>query len=66
MAYTDRLYDLAHACVQAAHEVDDTETAALLLESAHRFLERANPELAMLKKLDLAEFNRRQLSAFQH
>jgi hypothetical protein len=34
MADHDRLHTLAHACFQAALNVDDTDTAALLLESA--------------------------------
>jgi hypothetical protein len=43
MADADRLQTLAQACVQAAHDVEDTDTAAMLLESARRFLERGNP-----------------------
>jgi hypothetical protein len=42
----DRLHTLARACVQAAHEAEDTETAVMLLESAHRFLNRTNPDFA--------------------
>jgi hypothetical protein len=66
MADADRLQALAQACVQAALTVDDTDTAALLLESAHRFLERANPELAVLLA-DIRASNRRQIYAgFEH
>ena len=43
----------------------------MLLESAHRFLERADPELAKLntdiQEFNIQEFNRRRLyGAFQH
>ena len=48
MADADRLQTLAYACVQAAHDVEDTDTAAMLLESACRFLERSKPEVAAL------------------
>ncbi len=66
MSDPDRLRSVAQACVQAAHEVNDLDTAAMLLESAHRFLERADPELAKLNT-DVQEFNRRRLyGAFQH
>jgi hypothetical protein len=57
MTDLDRLRTLARASVQAAHEADDTATAAMLLDSAHRFLNRANPELGL--KAD--EFNRGQM-----
>ena len=43
MTDLDRLHTLARASVQAAHEVEDTDTAAMLLESAHPFLNRAIP-----------------------
>ena len=52
MSDNDRLRTLAQACVQAAHDVEDTDTAAMLLESAHRFLSRTNPELAGLSTGD--------------
>jgi hypothetical protein len=52
---------LARACVQAAHEVEDTGTAAMLLESAQRFLTRADPEFAF--KADDQEFNRGRCTA---
>jgi hypothetical protein len=54
MSDNDRLRTLAQACVQAAHDVEDTDTAAMLLESADRFLKRANPELARLMPEDQA------------
>jgi hypothetical protein len=62
MADIERLRSLAQACVQAAHDIEHTDTAAMLLESAHRFLERASPDLAG-QKADLREFNRRQIYA---
>ena len=66
MIDADRLQALAQACVQAAHDVEDTDTAAMLLESARRFLERGNPELAALRT-DVRAFNRRQMYAgFEH
>ena len=66
MTDLDRLHTLARACVQAAREVKDTDTAAMLLESAHRFLNRANPDLAGLMPED-QEFNRRQMyRTFEH
>jgi hypothetical protein len=40
MTDLDRLHTLALACVRAAREVEDTPTAVMLLESAHRFLNR--------------------------
>jgi hypothetical protein len=40
MTDLDRLITLARACVHAAHEVEDTETAAMLLDAAQRFLSR--------------------------
>jgi len=40
MADADRLQALPQACVQAAYDVEDTDTAAMLLDSARRFLER--------------------------
>jgi hypothetical protein len=43
MADADHLQRAAHACVQASLNVDDDATAAFLLESARRLLERANP-----------------------
>jgi hypothetical protein len=52
----DRLHTLARACVQAAHEVNDTETAAMLLENAQRFLSR-HPKL----NSDAQAFNRQQI-----
>jgi hypothetical protein len=61
MADADRLQTLAYACVQAAHDVEDTDTAAMLLESARRFLERSKPEVAALGT-DVRAFNRR----FEH
>src|SRR6516165_8588763 len=54
----DRLRTLARACVQAANEVEDTTTAAMLLESAQRFLNRADPQFAL--NGDDEEFNRGQ------
>jgi hypothetical protein len=51
----DRLHTLARACVQAAHEVNDTETAAMLLETAQRFVSR-HPKLS-----DAQAFNRQQI-----
>jgi hypothetical protein len=60
MTDLDRLHTLAQACVHAAHEVEDADTAAMLLESADRFLKRANPEVAGLSTAD-PEFNRRQM-----
>jgi hypothetical protein len=64
MTDLDRLHTLARACVEAAHDVEDT--AAMLLESAHRLLSRANPELGGLSDGD-QEFNRRQMyRAFEH
>jgi hypothetical protein len=66
MTDLDRLHTLARACVQAAHEVEDTDTAAMLLESAHRFLNRAHPDLARLMPED-QEFNRGEMClAFEH
>jgi hypothetical protein len=66
MADADRLHTLAHACVQAALDVEDADTAAMLLESAHRFLEQASPELAVLRT-DVQAFNREQIYAgFEH
>jgi hypothetical protein len=65
MTDLDRLHALTKACVQAAHDVEDTGTEAMLLENAHRLLNRANPELAGLSTED--EFNRRQMyRAFDH
>jgi hypothetical protein len=64
MTDLDRLHTLARACVQAAHEVDDTDTAAMLLESAHRFLNRADLTRLMPEE---KEFNRGQMyRAFEH
>ena len=40
MTDLDRLDTLVRACVQAAHEVADTDTAGMVLESAHRFLSK--------------------------
>jgi hypothetical protein len=40
MTDLDRLHSLARACVQAAQEVDDTDVAAMLLQTAQRFLSR--------------------------
>jgi hypothetical protein len=61
MSDLDRLHALAGACVQAAHEVEDTSTAAMLLESAHRFLNRTNPDA------DDQEFHREQMyRMFEH
>jgi hypothetical protein len=34
MADADRLHTLAQACLEAAYDVDYTDTAAMLLESA--------------------------------
>jgi hypothetical protein len=66
MTDIDRLQTLASVCVKAAHNVEDTEVAAMLLETAQRFLERTNPQLA-LPRIDIQELNRRQLCAgFQH
>ena len=66
MADADRLQALAQACVQAAHDVEDTDTAAMLLASARRFLEQANPELEAIGA-DIRAFNRRQMYAgFEH
>jgi hypothetical protein len=62
MSDADRLQALAQACVHAAYDVEDTDTAAMLLESARRFLEQENPELATLRT-DLQTFNRRQMYA---
>ena len=63
MTDLDRLHTLARACVQAAHEVEDTDTAAMLLESAQRFLNRTDPGLTL--KVD--EFNREQIyRTFEH
>jgi hypothetical protein len=62
MVDADRLHTLAEVCVKAAHDAQDTEVAAMLLDSAQRFLERASPELAPLKN-DVCEFNRQQLYA---
>jgi hypothetical protein len=65
MSDLDRLRTLARACVQAAHEVEDTGTAAMLLESAQCFLTRADPEFAF--KADDQEFNRGQMyRMFEH
>jgi hypothetical protein len=48
------------------HDVEATDTAAMLLESARPFLERSNPELAALRT-DAHTFNRRQMYArFEH
>ena len=55
MADADHLQRAAHACVQASLNVDDDATAAFLLESARRLLDRANPEL------DVTAFNRQQI-----
>jgi hypothetical protein len=61
----DRLRTLARACVQAANEVEDTTTAAMLLESAQRFLNRADPQFAL--NGDDEEFNRGQMyRMFEH
>ena len=66
MADADRLQMLAEVCVKAAHDAQDTEVAAMLLDSAQRFLERANPQLAP-PKTDVREFNRQQFYAeFRH
>jgi hypothetical protein len=43
--------------VSKRRKVDDTDTAAMLLESAHRFLNRADPGLEANDR----EFNRRQI-----
>jgi hypothetical protein len=40
MTDRDRLHTLAQACIEAAHEVEDTDTAAMLLDAAQRFLSR--------------------------
>jgi hypothetical protein len=61
IADADRLQTLAYARVQAAHDVEDTDTAAMLLESARRFLERSKPEVAALGT-DVRAFDRR----FEH
>jgi hypothetical protein len=66
MTDLDRLHTLAQACIHAAHEVEDTDTAAMLLESAHRFLSRANPEPAKLVPED-RQFNGGQMyRTFEH
>jgi hypothetical protein len=66
MADADRLQMLAHACVQAALNIEDADTAAMVLESAQRFLARANTELALIRS-DVSAFNRRQMYAgFEH
>jgi hypothetical protein len=62
MSDTDRLHTLAEVCVKAAHKVEDTEVAAMLLDSAQRFLERANPDLAR-SRTDIQAFNRSLLYA---
>jgi hypothetical protein len=64
MTDLDRLDALARACVQAAHEVAGTDTAGML-ESAHRFLSRADPEVARLMPED-QQFNRRQMYRTEH
>jgi len=65
MSDLDRLRTLAQACVQAAQEVKDTDTAGMLLESAQRFLNRADPEFAF--EAGDQEFNRGQMyGAFKH
>jgi hypothetical protein len=46
---------------QTPTDFDDTDTAAMLLESARRFLERSKPEVAALGT-DVRAFNRR----FEH
>ena len=44
MADADRLQTLAYGWVQAAHDVDGTDTAAMLLESARRSSNDLNPK----------------------
>jgi hypothetical protein len=56
MTDLDRLHALAQACVQAAHEAEDTQTAVMLLDSAHQFLDRIARSTA-----DEQEFNREQI-----
>jgi hypothetical protein len=41
----NRLLALAQACVQVAREVEDPETAVMLLETAHRLLDRIVPDI---------------------
>ena len=44
MADSNRLRGLAHQCVQAAVDADDPATTVMLLDIAHRFLDRASIE----------------------
>ncbi len=60
MTDRDRLHTLAQACIEAAHEAEDTDAAAMLLDAAQRFLSRQ-------LDFDAQAFNRQQIyEMFKH